>query len=254
MTRGRGGDGGYHRNVTRTVRGLGQTHRLLDAGGSVPGEADHRPIRGVEAGRGRVWFSRGHGAWPQVGATAEVTVTLRLHRHCSIVVVVVLLSLFPHPSLLALATAVAVVGVAVAALAAAPAEVLILQPGLGARGPGARGDARAGGHPVMIPRVSAHLVTLARVLASRAQQQVHPGRALSRKSKLERVIMFISFRDVSLMFIFDVLVHRDVRPIIPYQRVIRIWHEIIFIPVYFLISPLTALTLSSFPGARGDLK
>ena len=110
--------------------------------------------------------------------------------------VVVLLPLFPHPSLLALATAVAVVRVAVAALAAAPAEVLILQPGLGARGSGARGNAGAGGHPVMLPRVSA-LVTLALVLASRAQQQVDPGSALTTR-KLEQAVDggFISVTNV----------------------------------------------------------
>ena len=150
----RGADGSYHRNITGTVRRLCQT-ALLDAGRGVPGEADHGPVGGVEAGAGVALPAR-HGA-----------VALGLD-HTAVVVVLSLPPLGEGASL-ALPARVGVVGVA---LAAAAGEVLVLQPGLRGR-PG--GDAGAGGDSVVLVSTSSDLAVF---LSSRAEQQVDPGGAL----------------------------------------------------------------------------
>ena len=149
-----GADGGYHRNITGTVSSLCQT-ALLYAGRGVPGEADHGPVGGVEAGAG-VALSAGHG-----------TVALGL-GHAAVVVVL------PAPPLgqgapLALPAGVGVVGVA---LAAAAREVLVLQPWLGG---GTRCYARAGGDSVVLVSAAS---SLAVILSSRAEEEVDPGGAL----------------------------------------------------------------------------
>ena len=184
---GQGGDGGYHRDVTGAVRGLGQAHAgLLDAGGPVPREADHGAVGGVQAGAA-VALAAGHGA----GAA----VALRLGDGVAalLLLVVVVVPGLPGPPPAAPAPPAA--GAGVRALAAAAAQVLVpvLQPRLaapctnhsspsghvtrlrqwGLTCAGARGDAGAGGHPVPAVRGLAQLA-----LARAAQQQVHPGRAL----------------------------------------------------------------------------
>ena len=151
---GGGADGSYHRNITGTVRRLCQT-ALLDAGRGVPGEADHGPVGGVEAGAGVALPAR-HGA-----------VALGLD-HAAVVVVLSLPPLGEGASL-ALPAGVGVVGVT---LAAAAREVLVLQPGLG-RGP--RGYPRAGGDPVVLVSAAS---SLAVILSSRAEEKVVPGGAL----------------------------------------------------------------------------
>ena len=65
-----GGDGGYHRYITGTVRGLGQTG-LLYAGGSVPRQTHHGSVGRVET-RGAVALSAGHRTGPGTGATVTL--------------------------------------------------------------------------------------------------------------------------------------------------------------------------------------
>ena len=154
----RGADGSYHRNITGTVRRLCQT-ALLDAGRGVPGEADHGPVGGVEAGAGV--------ALP-TGARA---VALSLGDAAAVVVVLPLPPLGERAPL----APPAGLGVVRVALAAAARQVLVLQPGLG-RGPAS--DTRAGRDSVVLVSTAA---SLAGLLASRSQQQIHPGGSLSIK-------------------------------------------------------------------------
>ena len=146
MLRG-GADGRYHRNITRTVGGLGQT-ALLYAGRGVPGQTHHGPVRRVQAGAG-VALPAAHWA-----------VALRL-RHPAAVVVVRPLSPLGEGAPLAPPAGLGVVSVA---LAAAPGQVLVLQPGLGR---GTRGDAGAGGDSVVLVSTAS---SLPRLLSGRPQQ------------------------------------------------------------------------------------
>ena len=146
MLRG-GADGRYHRNITRTVGGLGQT-ALLYAGRGVPGQTHHGPVRRVQAGAG-VALPAAHWA-----------VALRL-RHPAAVVVVRPLSPLGEGAPLAPPAGLGVVSVA---LAAAPRQVLVLQPGLGR---GTRGDAGAGGDSVVLVSTAS---SLPRLLSGRPQQ------------------------------------------------------------------------------------
>ena len=124
---GQGGDGGYHRDVTGAVRGLGQAHAgLLDAGGPVPREADHGAVGGVQAGAA-VALAAGHGAGAAVALRLGDGVAALL-----LLVVVVVVPGLPGPPPAAPAPPAA--GAGVRALAAAAAQVLVpvLQPRLAA--------------------------------------------------------------------------------------------------------------------------